>query len=325
MKGIFKILLLLGLPASGKSEIRRFLASVDKETLARDFHIGEIIHMDDFPYVHFMRKIDLVLEKNNIRRVFFDSDELPFKNPYDWGTLVYLLNEDYLNLVHKTSLCFHSYTEELFRRIDNAARKVDIRNRLAVLEPDIFRMIKSELEFDAKEIFENNKRLSSENLEGKTVIIEFARGGGEDSMLPLEAPFGYGYSLAQLSNEILKNSVILYNWVTPEESRRRNKERFDPNKPGSILYHGVPAEVMQREYGIDDMEWLRDNSNIDDTIMITKGSRIFYIPVAFFDNRVDKTTFLRQEKNLWDENKIEVVSRLLKVAFQKLFLKTIKN
>lgn len=325
MRDIFKILLLLGLPASGKSEIRRFLASIDKDTLARDFHIGEMIHIDDFPYVYFMRKIDLILDKSNIKRLFFDSDELPFKNPYDWGTLVYLLNEDYLSLKLKKTSIFRSYTQELFRRIDDAARNVGIRNRLAVIEQDVFRRMESELETDARKIFEDSIRLSSETLEGKTVVIELARGGSEGSILPLEPPFGYRYSLAQLSDEILNNCVILYNWVTSEESRRRNKERFDPNNPGSILYHGVPAEVMRREYGIDDMEWLRDNSDVDDTIVITKGARNFYIPVAFFDNRVDKTTFLRQEKNLWDENKIEMVSRLLKVAFQRLYSKTIKS
>lgn len=325
MRDIFKILLLLGLPASGKSEIRRFLASIDKDTLARDFHIGEMIHIDDFPYVYFMRKIDLILDKSNIKRLFFDSDELPFKNPYDWGTLVYLLNEDYLNLILKKTPIFRSYTQELFRRIDDAARNVGIRNRLAVIEQDIFGRMESELEPDARKIFEESMRLGSETLEGKTVVIEFARGGSEGSILPLEPPFGYRYSLVQLSDEILNNCVILYNWVTPEESRRRNKERFDPNNPGSILYHGVPAEVMRREYGVDDMEWLRDNSDVDDTIVITKGARNFYIPVAFFDNRVDKTTFLRQERNLWDENKTEIVSRLLKIAFQRLYSKTIKS
>ena len=37
----FKVVLLQALPASGKSEVRNFMANIDAEKLLKDFHIGE--------------------------------------------------------------------------------------------------------------------------------------------------------------------------------------------------------------------------------------------------------------------------------------------
>ena len=51
------ILLLLALPASGKSEARRYLASLSPEQCHEQFGIGHTVQLDDFPYVHIMRRI----------------------------------------------------------------------------------------------------------------------------------------------------------------------------------------------------------------------------------------------------------------------------
>ena len=120
-------------------------------------------------------------------------------------------------------------------------------------------------------------------------MIEFARGGRHDAGLPLPAPFGYRYSLACLSPEILRRSVVLYVWVTPEESRRKNRSRADPDDPGSILHHGVPEEVMLNEYGCDDMDWLEQNGPQPGTIAVEAHGQTFALPVGRFDNREDKT------------------------------------
>ena len=50
--------LLLALPASGKSETRTYLKSLSAEQCLRDFHLGSTVQLDDFPYVHLMRRID---------------------------------------------------------------------------------------------------------------------------------------------------------------------------------------------------------------------------------------------------------------------------
>ena len=55
---VFDVVLLFALPASGKSEVRHLLANVDPERLSKEFHIGENVQLDDFPYVYMMRCID---------------------------------------------------------------------------------------------------------------------------------------------------------------------------------------------------------------------------------------------------------------------------
>src|SRR5438445_6161715 len=54
MSEILDVLLLLALPASGKSEVRRYLASLSPEQCRGDFHLGPTVQLDDYPYVHMM-------------------------------------------------------------------------------------------------------------------------------------------------------------------------------------------------------------------------------------------------------------------------------
>lgn len=311
----FDIVLLLGLPASGKSEIRRLMTNIPNEELGKDFHIGNTIDMDDFPYVFIMRKIDETLEKIGQPRIFYLSDEKPFTDPRDWITLIHLLNEDYNDLKQKRIFKGESASYLLMKRIDMSGQKVGIHQRLQNLPQDILNEIAKSIEKDAEGIFEEKYRSYPDTFEGKTIMIEFARGGAVDSNMPLDFPFGYAHSLAQLDDEILQKAVIFYNWVTPEESRRKNSERADPNDPGSILHHGVPMEVMIKEYGVDDIFWLKKVSERSNTVTITKGSKKFFIPVGIFDNRSDRTTFLRSDPRSWDKNKLEEIKQALKSTF----------
>lgn len=59
----------------------------------------------------------------------------------------------------------------------------------------------------------------------QTVVIEFARGGPHGSTFPIKPPQGYQYSLRYLSRDILAKCAMLYIWVTPEQSRKKNEER----------------------------------------------------------------------------------------------------
>lgn len=314
----FDVVLLLGLPASGKSEIRRLMSNIPEEELEKHFHIGKTIDMDDFPYVFIMRKIDEALEKLNQPRIFYFSNEKPFINPKDWLTLVHLLNENYTDLIQKKIFNDEYPSSFVMRRIDTAAQKVGISPRLTRLPKDVFHTVSKSIEADVKKMVSEKYASYPDTFDGKTIIIEFARGGSAASEMPLGFPFGYNYSLEQLSDEILERSVIFYNWVSPEESRRKNSERADPNDPGSILHHGVPIEVMMKEYGVDDMIWLEENSERLNTVTVTKGAKKFYIPSANFDNRSDRTTFLRSDPQSWDKEKVANIKSALMSTFDKL-------
>ena len=79
-------LLILALPASGKSELRRYLASLDIEVSAAELGVGPIVQLDDYPYVHLMRRISQTLRSLDGRSVFFASDDEPLLD-LDFGGL----------------------------------------------------------------------------------------------------------------------------------------------------------------------------------------------------------------------------------------------
>ncbi|OGR62972.1 MAG: hypothetical protein A2X31_04345 [Elusimicrobia bacterium GWB2_63_22] len=319
MSETFDIVLLLALPASGKSEVRRFLANVEPERLKKEFHIGANLQLDDFPYVHMMRRADDELVKLGKARLFFKSGDRPFIDTKDWGTLIHLLNEDYHDLMAKNVVKVASAADLLMRRIDKAGERAKIAPRLAGLDAATWDTVAAALEPEAKAMLDEKHAAYPDSFEGKTIVIEAARGGPDKSAYPLQDPLGYQYSLRELDPEILKRAVILYVWVTPEESRRKNTARTNPNDPGSILHHGVPMEVMMNDYGCDDMDYLEKNSEVPGTITITAQGQKFHLPIGRFDNRVDKTSFLRVEKKDWDPKMVADVTNGIKGATDKLF------
>jgi hypothetical protein len=313
MSRLIDVLLLTALPASGKSEVRRYLAGLTPEQCRNEMHIGPTVQLDDYPYVHLMRRVSQELRKRGQDGLFFDSDDLPMKEPRDWGTLIELLNEDFDDLVKRhrpapgpaASGC--PAAEWMLDRFDAARRKVAARPALGQLDPDVRRQLVEALEAECAELLRDKNAGIPDSLKGHTVVIEFARGGPDKSPMPLPAPLGYRYSFATLSPEILARASVLYVWVTPEESRRKNIERTDPNDPGSILHHGVPMAVMLGDYGCDDMDWLLQHSDLPDTVRIEAHGRTWHLPVGRFDNRVDKTTFVRGDRAQWKESDIRAL------------------
>ncbi|HLE01261.1 MAG TPA: hypothetical protein VJB59_13445 [Bdellovibrionota bacterium] len=316
--GILDTVLLLALPASGKSEVRKYMAQLSARECGEDFHMGPTVQLDDFPYVHIMRCIDEELQKRGHERVYFQSSERPFLDPKDWGTLIALINEDHADLLAKRIHEPKSAAANLFQRLDTASKAVGAKPRLAGVPAAIKAAVADALEAECRKMLDEKNENSSTDLTGKTTVIEFARGGAHGSTLPLKAPFGYQYSLACLSDEILRKAKILYVWVTPEESRRKNQARANPNDPGSILHHGVPIEVMMNDYGCDDMEWLEKNSDKPGTVTIRTHGRTYHLPIARFDNRVDKTSFIRDDRSVWKPADVEAVHEGLKGALTRL-------
>jgi hypothetical protein len=310
---VFDIVLLLALPASGKSEVRELLAHIEPQQLKKEFHIGANCQLDDFPYVNMMRRIDDELEALGQPRLFYRSGQDSFLNDYDWGTLTHLLNEDYHDLVNRNVVSCGSAALRLFTRIDGAALKVGITPRLGMLPQPVRTALAEKLEGECRRMLDD-KQAGYCDLTGRTIVIEMARGGHDGAAMPLNDPFGYQYTLRQFCPEILERAAILYIWVTPEESRRKNFARANPNDPGSNLFHGVPLNVMMYDYGCDDMEYLRQNSEVEDTVTVRSWGSTYHLPIGVFDNRTDKTTFLRQDAAAWDPQQVAEVTEAIRRA-----------
>jgi len=316
-KPVVDTLLLLALPASGKSEVRKYLDGLTPGQCRQEFHTGYTVQLDDFIYVHWMRRIDEEMEKLNQPRLFFKGAERPFIDPLDWGTLIHLLNEDYADLYSRPSEPEKSPAEYLFDRLDAARRAAGGDSKLVRLQAWVRAQLATALNNEAAAMIEAKWDNIPDTMEGKTVVIEFARGGPDNGDMPLPQYFGYRHSLAQLSPEILDSNVAaLYIWVTPEESRRKNEERADPDDPGSIFSHEVPLEVMLGDYGCDDIDHLMSLSDRPGTILVEAHGTTRYLPIGRFDNRVDKTTFLRGD--VWPADKVEAVHDELKRAMGPL-------
>jgi hypothetical protein len=312
MSDILETVLLLALPASGKSEVRRYLAHLSPDEARRDFHMGPTTQLDDFPYVHMMRRIDDELAARDHKRLFFHAPDRPYQDGRDWGTLIELINEDHADLVAKRKSHAASAAQLLFERIDTASVRAGLPARLASLDGKLRAAVAGALEVESKKMLEEKEAAYPPSLDGRTLVIEFARGG---AALPLEAPFGYRHSLAMLSPALLSRAVILYVWVTPEESRRKNQARTDPNDPGSILHHGVPLEVMLHDYGCDDMGSL----DKDGVVTVEAHGRSYRLPVGRFDNRVDKTSFLRAPTGEWKKEDVSAVHEGLRGALDRVY------
>ncbi len=308
MAEIFDTLLLLALPASGKSEVRNFLTQRTPE----QFHMGPTIQLDDYPYVHFQLLVDEALLEMGHNRIYHVEDEAggrngPFIDSYDWPTLIVLLNEDYEEILAGKAENPPHAAKRLFERLDAANVKVGGRAKIAELGEKIVDDLAKRLEKDAREIFDEKIAYTEKSREGHTIVIEFARGGPE-GVEQLPEHYGYAGSLPWLSAELLKRAAILYVWVTPEESRRKNRDRARPGEDHSILFHGTPESVMRQDYGRDDMMQLVDASPKKGYLHIeAKEGGVFELPIGIFDNRKDLTTFARKDVEDWTKEEIEAL------------------
>lgn len=311
MDRVFEVVLLLALPASGKSEIRRYLDWLSPHVARTEFGLAPTIQIDDYPYVHLMRRISQEQRRLGWEPAFFADDTEPFLDDRDWGTLTLLIEEDFHGLSFVDGPARPA--SWLLDRFDRARRTV---GAVAAFSDHPARpALEEAIAKDAAELVE---QLPSGALDGSTVVMEFARGGPVGSAMPLPPPFGYRYSLSLLSPEILSRAVILYVWVTPEESRRKNRERARPGADGSILHHGVPEAVMAAEYGIDDMAWLLETSDVPGTVTIAAHDQVFHLPAARFDNRVDRTSFLRDDPSDWPPEDVRLLHDQMREAFASL-------
>ncbi len=306
MQSSLDTLLLLALPASGKSELRRYLATLDAEVAAADLGLGPTVQLDDYPYVHLMRRIDEELRTLDASPVFYGGSDQPFLKGRDWATLIELVNEDYAQL-GSTPAVPAAPTAWLLERFDRARHAAGVPPPFDELPEELVEALAANLDEEVADHARARSATLAEYEPGvSTVVIEFARGGPVGTEPPLEEPHGYAFSLSFLSRDILRRAAALYVWVTPDDSRQRNRERAMPGREGdaSILHHGVPEAVMHEDYGTDDFRWLLERGG-GDTIEVELTDATFLVPAAVFDNRDDHTSFLRADPAAWDRSSVE--------------------
>jgi hypothetical protein len=122
----------------------------------------------------------------------------------------------------------------------------------------------------------DKRRRDNENYHDEnTTLIEFSRGSEHG---------GYIDAYPHLSYEILRKAAIFYIDVSYQESLRKNKKRFNPERPDSILEHGLPDWKLERLYGEVDWEKFRGD---DPEFINIKGQRVPYVELK---NEPDITT-----------------------------------
>lgn len=108
-----------------------------------------------------------------------------------------------------------------------------------------------------------------------TTLMEFSRGSEHG---------GYASAFQHLSKDLLEQAAVLYVDVPWEESLRKNRKRFNPEKPDSILEHSLPDTKLDRLYR--EVDWPQVSAE-DPSFLNIQGRRI---PFVVFDNADDVTT-----------------------------------
>ena len=176
--GLFEVLLLLGRPAAGKSEILEFLGKVDGKTRIEKYHIGKLDVIDDFPMLWAWFEEDTILSEKFGKPRLHSDEKRYFKYPYLWNLLIERISLEYQKRI-RDSNNYHQQT---------------------------------------------------------TTIVEYARGTEHG---------GYRQAFEHISDQILSRAGIIYVQVSFEESRRKNRKRFNPRRPDSILEHAVDEKKLE--------------------------------------------------------------------------------
>lgn len=314
-------LLLIALPASGKSEVRKYMLNSPLDKRLADFHVADTVQIDDYPYVEFFHDVDDTLARMGHGPLFYQGPTDPFLDGRDWGTLLKLLSQDYAVLKDPSLPVPSAQPQVLFHRIDLARSEMGLPPAFGALHPKVRDALGRQLVGQAAGVVHHQFKLRPSNIDDYTLVIEFAR-GGPAGPAPLRAPHGYGWNLAQLSPQILERASALYIWVEPEESRRKNRTR--DAKPGegkvdTAIFHMCPETVMRQDYSSDDIEYLLSITDRPDTLTIHSYGRRWYVPVARFDNRQDKTTMLREPPETWQADQVAALHKGLTAGFEALW------
>ena len=246
-----------------------------------------------------------------------------------------MINDDYFDILEcnpKIPSRFEKDPVEwLFNRYDVAsvktghlpARFYDLRQKIG---EEKFALFKKECYNLCNTLLHDKYANIPTSLEGKTIIFEFARGGTKGEKAPLKPPFGYEYSLGCFDKKILSNAAILYIWVTPEQSKQKAFQREKEGKEGKSqtvstqlsLNHGIAETVLDKEYGMDDFDYLLSKSPEKNYVPIVKDDVEYKIKAGRLDNRKDLTSDFRKPEKEWTQEQKDNMFNALKSAFDSL-------
>ena len=109
MQDTFDLLILIGRPASGKSEIIDYLSRLPADARRRQFHVADLDILDDFPMLWTWFEEDhLLSEKLGQPRLYTTEGEY-FKYPYLWHLLIERFNLEYCKRL-RDDPAYHSHT-----------------------------------------------------------------------------------------------------------------------------------------------------------------------------------------------------------------------
>jgi hypothetical protein len=122
--------------------------------------------------------------------------------------------------------------------------------------------------------YEKTERQSPGYHETTTALIEFARGSEHG---------GWRQAYPQLSDPVLARACVIYIDVTWEESLRKNRRRYNPDKPDSILEHALEDKKIEMLYRESD--WAEVTAE-DPCFLSIRDQRV---PYAVFNNMPEIT------------------------------------
>ncbi|TAK50652.1 MAG: hypothetical protein EPO24_16600 [Bacteroidetes bacterium] len=114
-KNNFDVIILIGRPAAGKSEVIDFLKKTPVDERSRRFHIGNFEEIDDFIYVWETFEIDDILSRHGKPRIWSD-EKYWFKDDFIWNLYI-----ERINLTYRKRLAANaSYHEDMTSLIEFA-------------------------------------------------------------------------------------------------------------------------------------------------------------------------------------------------------------
>jgi hypothetical protein len=140
MSDTFPVLILIGRPAAGKSEIIDYLKKMPDGARCAKLHIAPFVEIDDFVWVWQIFEDDLVWERLGRERLLTDKN-LYFKDPFVWNFLIGKINLQFEKILARDPdfLCAHTILIEFSRGGENGFAQAfsylsdDILKRAAVV------------------------------------------------------------------------------------------------------------------------------------------------------------------------------------------------